>query len=696
LDAPSAPPAVDDSPPSGVDLETISVAQDAQMNAKPKLKLKSGGGSAKAAAVLQPKTIYASDPESKPKRKGHINKNKVGLLCISALSLCWMLVTTFAAPPLGANSGKDGELCVGTPTEGKLCLCPRETVCATKWHEVVFLAFARASAYFDYPMYMLLFLSKCHNLRGAMYRTYLREWLPISDMHHLHTFAGTFVAVEIVWHSFWHMMRWGLGGDIRFLWQHRTGITGLISLLCTPLIAYPMMLRRLRKSIPYERRKAMHYLSAVWGLSIMFHAPATNIFWVMGACVCLYLGDWLVGYFVGIRYCPTLKMTRLGGSAVEIVFEHPPGFVNTGGNYVYVCLPWLGKAEWHAFSLYAHPTLENHSSVCVAKLGDWTTALHSALTMPITKPGWVYGPFPSPFGGATEADSMVCVASGIGITPTLGTVNLLAESRTVNVVWMCKQADLIEYFLRTVTFDEDAWTIIYYTGKQRLVLSEEPFNKNPRILLLQGRPDVRQITLDIMRACETGGDLPRDTLDKAHEMHRNTFQCGDVIKFKALMERFLVTYSMHELFEIAVRCTLLEAYASGDTTEEVDEVSQEGFARFVNETGGVPGLLDKRELARIFSELDLSGDGTLYEDEFTMAMHTLSGARDSSSDVVQQVPRLDRKASLMSSGTLLRNAECDYGNWQILYCGGTAAVVKTVIRMRDELGVTVSIESFDW
>lgn len=102
------------------------------MNAKPKLKLKSGGGSAKAAAVLQPKTIYASDPESKPKRKGHINKNKVGLLCISALSLCWMLVTTFAAPPLGANSGKDGELCVGTPTEGKLCLCPRETVCATK------------------------------------------------------------------------------------------------------------------------------------------------------------------------------------------------------------------------------------------------------------------------------------------------------------------------------------------------------------------------------------------------------------------------------------------------------------------------------------------------------------------------------------------------------------------------------------
>ena len=35
--------------------------------------------------------------------------------------------------------------------------------------------------------------------------------------------------MEIVWHSFWHMMRWGVGGDIRFLWRHRTGVTGLMT-----------------------------------------------------------------------------------------------------------------------------------------------------------------------------------------------------------------------------------------------------------------------------------------------------------------------------------------------------------------------------------------------------------------------------------------------------------------------------------
>ena len=86
-------------------------------------------GDAKLAAVFQPRNTRKSvtdDDGGEPKRKGLTSKQ--WLLCISALSFCWMLVTTFAAPPLGANSGKGGEMCVGTPTAGKLCLCPRDGV----------------------------------------------------------------------------------------------------------------------------------------------------------------------------------------------------------------------------------------------------------------------------------------------------------------------------------------------------------------------------------------------------------------------------------------------------------------------------------------------------------------------------------------------------------------------------------------
>ena len=60
-----------------------------------------------------------------------------------------------------------------------------------------------------------------------------------------------------------------------------------------------------------------------------------------------------------------------------------------------------------------------------------------------------------------------------------------------------------------------------------------------------------------------------------------------------------------------------------------------------------------------------------------------------------RAPQLQRMVSLMS-GYVMRDTERDYGNWQVLYCGGTAAVVRTVKEMHDELGVGVSIESFDW
>jgi hypothetical protein len=49
---------------------------------------------------------------------------------------------------------------------------------------------------------------------------------------------------------------------------------------------------------------------------------------------------------------------------------------------VLVCLPWLAQAEWHAFSVYAHPIVSDHSCVCIAVAGDWTRALHSSLARP--------------------------------------------------------------------------------------------------------------------------------------------------------------------------------------------------------------------------------------------------------------------------------------------------------------------------
>ena len=117
----------------------------------------------------------------------------------------------------------------------------RETVCIKDVKSLVFFALSQGSCYFDYPLYMLLFISKDHNLCGALQRTYISEFLPLHNLHHIHTFAGKVVGFEVISHLFWHLLRWGLAGDIRLLWTHVTGVTGLVSLLVTPLIVWLML-----------------------------------------------------------------------------------------------------------------------------------------------------------------------------------------------------------------------------------------------------------------------------------------------------------------------------------------------------------------------------------------------------------------------------------------------------------------------
>ncbi|KAK3283811.1 hypothetical protein CYMTET_8506 [Cymbomonas tetramitiformis] len=673
-----------------------------------------GRGLASPDAVPKPSSLKAKD-----------NILPIFLLC--TCTLLWAVFTTFSTRN-GANSGPNGSNCTGKATEGYFCICPRKTVCATEWHEVVFLMLSRCSAYFDYPLYILLFLTKCHNLRGALYRTHLREWLPVEDLHTIHTLAGTVVSVEVVWHSFWHLLRWGVGGDISFVWSHVTGRSGLVSLFLTSLIAWPMMFHKSRRDIPYGYRKAMHYLSVAWGISICFHAPKMHIGYIMGCAVGCYVLDFIYGYFMAIYFCPTLKMTRIGATAVEIAFEHPPGFVNRGGGYVYICLPWIALSEWHAFSLYKHPTREEHSSICIAVVGDWTRALHAALARPGTHSGWIYGPFPSPFSGATCHPNLIAVASGIGVTPTLGTISQLSTTHKVNVIWMTRDSDLIEYFVRTVSFDDDAWSIIFYTGKTPLLMPEDAFLRNPFLLLIEGRPSLRQDMLDIVAAIENDSLLPVEILQRASKMRSKTFNRSVAEHLQVLLQRATRTYGMSEFYQLALDFSQIEEGADMqcDSTNSEAQYRRKsldrrpggmnlyGFVHLIlslEEASGVKMNFDTEFLSAIFSQLDADNSGTLNIVEFEAAIQILKGVtQDVEKPIGQGLENFQKATNVVSQGarvvdllkkrTIKSTKEEDeqvyLKDWGFMYCGGAAPVVKILKEMEVELGISLKIESFDW
>ena len=167
----------------------------------------------------QPSTTKKEVRKGTPKRRlptltqlSSTLRSPIGaLLLVCTFTLLYCAAEIISPPPFGVNTGwTGGAECAGPEFELKsICICPRETVCIKDVKSLLFLAFSRLSAYFDYPLYVILFLSKAHNLRGILQRTHLSELLPLDDMHNLHTFAGAVVGFEVIWHSWWHLLRWG-------------------------------------------------------------------------------------------------------------------------------------------------------------------------------------------------------------------------------------------------------------------------------------------------------------------------------------------------------------------------------------------------------------------------------------------------------------------------------------------------------
>jgi hypothetical protein len=51
------------------------------------------------------------------------------------------------------------------------------------------------------------------------------------------------------------------------------------------------------------------------------------------------------------------------------------------------------------------------------------------------------------------------------------------------LIWTCRDADLVEFYLNQVQFDDDAWSFIFYPGKRNapVMLSPlGPHRQSPR------------------------------------------------------------------------------------------------------------------------------------------------------------------------------------------------------------------------
>ena len=158
--------------------------------------------------------------------------------------------------------------------------------------------------------------------------------------------------------------------------------------------------------------------------------------------------------------------------------------------------PWISKWQWHAFTVFPDPMKKNHTMVCIGASGDWTKEMYNKIKLPCHRSLFVLGPLTSEFSDmALHTTNALAIASGIGITPTLTLMLSYAGKKRINIIWMCRDAGLIEYFLHKLdifTVTKNSFALIYYTGKEVLVL---PKNLPLNFFIFRYRPNLEQVSL---------------------------------------------------------------------------------------------------------------------------------------------------------------------------------------------------------
>ena len=380
--------------------------------------------------------------------------------------------------------------------------------------------------------------------------------------------------------------------------------------------------------------------------------------------------------------------TRRMESGVMIRFAKPRGFDGEGG-YCYLCVPWISKFEWHAFSMFQDPTDTNMICFMIAVGGDWTKALHTSVHEPMHRRLWISGPVASPFETATDSDQVISVASGIGITAALSVITSHADTRKMHLIWSVRDAALLEFVMDYgARFDEDGYNFIFFTGKRELIFRRTiPHN----VFLLKGRPDLERVICSIIEASQEGVRiklpqemgitnakviLPKQDLESAASAQH---------LFHTELQRLMMTYSGEELFSAAVRRSHLD----------IPGVSYEGLRNLVSDIFW--RKLSDEQLRTVFDHVDKDKTGIINVSEFEAFLDEMSElAKVSNQETEESEGTVDEGSYSHHPSTNLPEKAAKLERFRIMYCGGSLPVVKALKKVADENTIPLELENFSW
>uniref|UniRef100_A0A1J3D9X9 Putative respiratory burst oxidase-like protein G n=1 Tax=Noccaea caerulescens TaxID=107243 RepID=A0A1J3D9X9_NOCCA len=250
------------------------------------------------------------------------------------------------------------------------------------------------------------------------------------------------------------------------------GITGLVMVLLMAIaftLALPWFRRgKLEKQLPGPLKKLAsfnafwytHHLFVIVYILLIVHGYYLYLSkewykkttWMyLAVPIALYTCERLIRAFrSSIKTVRVVKAAAYPGNVLNLLMSRPKNFKYKSGQYMFVNCPAASPFEWHPFSITSAPQ-DDHLSVHIKSLGDWTKALKELFSEVTSKPHPVGdmlhdsknhdfprikidGPYGAPAQDYKKYKVVLLIGLGIGATPMISIIkdiinNMMAKEQ---------------------------------------------------------------------------------------------------------------------------------------------------------------------------------------------------------------------------------------------------------------------------
>lgn len=189
----------------------------------------------------------------------------------------------------------------------------------------------------------------------------------------------------------------------------------------------------------------------------------TSWIWIIVPII-LYVCERILRLLRYMQPVEILNIVNHPSKVIEIQMKKRDFKANVG-QYIFIQCPAISHLEWHPFTLTSAPE-EDYFSVHIRIVGDWTSSLYYAVGADeygVVHPSWkmprlaVDGPFGTASESVFDYDVVLCVGSGIGVTPFASLLKSVyyrqvhhgndgVKLKKVYFFWICREMDAFEWF----------------------------------------------------------------------------------------------------------------------------------------------------------------------------------------------------------------------------------------------------------